>query len=285
MALVLAHNAIRNNVLWPRRFRRPIAVAAAAAVALLAVALVFWQQTRPDVFRTGFGERHAITLADGSQLTLDSRSEVAVRYTSGARSLTLLRGQARFDVAHDVERPFTVTVDGRKVVATGTAFDIDLLGSDLRVTLIKGHVVVVPQNAPTIPWSASAKKPATAGQGSPVADTARIELAPGEQLFVSGDSAPRVVRVDLDRVTAWERGEVEFNDEPMSAVVRRMNRYALRQVIVGDERAADLRISGIFHEGDVDGFVSTLASYLPVQVHDQPDGSVLVTYSASRSGD
>ena len=117
MALVLAHNAIRNNVLWPRRFRRPIAVAAAAAVALLAVALVFWQQTRPDVFRTGFGERHAITLADGSQLTLDSRSEVAVRYTSGARSLTLLRGQARFDVAHDVERPFTVTVDGRKVVA------------------------------------------------------------------------------------------------------------------------------------------------------------------------
>src|SRR6185437_15005809 len=87
-----------------------------------------------------------------SQLTLDARSEVSVRYTSDARALTLVRGQAQFDVAHDVARPFSVTAEGHEVLATGTAFDVDLLGPKLLVTLLKGRVVVLPQSAATVPW-------------------------------------------------------------------------------------------------------------------------------------
>jgi ferric-dicitrate binding protein FerR (iron transport regulator) len=57
-----------------------------------------------------------------------------------------------------------------------------------------------------------------------------------------------------------------------------MNRYATRRIVVGDEQAASLRISGVFHEGDVDGFVSTLAAYLPVRARERPDGEVVLTY-------
>jgi transmembrane sensor len=288
-ALVHAHDAMRSNLLWPRRFRRPAMLAAAAAGVLVAGAFLFlWQQYQPDVFRTGFGERRVVTLSDGSQITLDSRSEVRVRYTADSRSLTLVGGQAQFDVAHDVTRPFSVTAEGHKVVATGTAFDVDLLGPKLLVTLLKGHVVVLPQSAPTVPWVPAA---APTGAGSATlagAETlaasaagdamGRIYLDPGEQLVMSSGGTAQVSHVDIERVTAWERGEIVFDNEPLASVVQRMNRYGPRHIIVGDDRTGDLKISGVFHEGDVDGFVSTIAAYLSVIAHERPDGSVVLTY-------
>lgn len=289
-ALAHAHDAVRSNAASPRRFRHPAMLAAAAVVLLAAGAFLFWQQYRPDVLRTGFGERRVVTLSDGSQITLDSRSEVTVRYTADARSLTLVRGQARFDVAHDVTRPFSVIAEGQKVVATGTAFDVDLLGPQLLVTLLKGHVVVLRQSAATIPWVPDA---APAGPGSAtLAGTEsralssagdamdRIYLDPGEQLVMSSRGAPRISHVDIERVTAWERGEIVFDDEPLAGVIERMNRYGPRHIIVGDERAGSLRISGVFHEGDIDGFVSTIAAYLSVKAHERPDGDVVLTYRA-----
>ena len=287
-ALVHAHDAMRSNLLWPKRFRRPAMLATAAAAVLAVGAFLYWQQYRPDVYRTGFGERRIVTLADGSQITLDSRSEVTVRYTADARSLTLDRGQARFDVAHDVARPFSVTADGHKVVATGTAFDVDLLGPKLLVTLLKGHVVVLPRSAPTIPWvpdapSLGAGSATPAGADSLAASAAgdamgRIYLDPGEQLEMSSSEAPRINRVDIERVTAWERGEIVFDNEPLPNVIQRMNRYGPRHIIIGDDHAGSLRISGVFHEGDVDGFVSTIAAYLSVRARERPDGDVVLTY-------
>lgn len=291
-ALAHAHNAMRGNLYWPKRFRRPAMLAAAACV-LAAGAFLFWQQYQTNVFRTGSGERRVVTLSDGSQITLDARSEVIVRYTADARALTLASGQARFDVAHDVARPFSVTADGHKVIATGTAFDVDLLGPKLMVTLLKGHVVVLPQSAPTIPWvpdapAAGAGSATTAGAESLASSAAggamnRIYLDPGEQLVVSSSEAPRISRVDIGRVTAWERGEIEFDNEPLVSVVQRMNRYGPRHIIVGDDKAGSLRISGVFHEGDVDGFVSTIAAYLSVTAHERPDGDVVLTYHAPSS--
>jgi transmembrane sensor len=287
-ALAHAHDAIRRNVLLPRRFRRPALLAAAATVVLAAGAFLFWQRYQPEVFRTAFGERRIVTLADGSQITLDARSEVTVRYTADTRALTLVRGQAQFDVAHDIVRPFTVTAEGHKVVATGTAFDVDLLGRRLLVTLITGHVVVLPQSARTIPWVPDAPPEGVgsatlAGAASRALSSAgdamqRIYLDPGEQLVMAPSAAPTISHVDIERVTAWEKGEIVFDNEPLASVIQRMNRYGTRRIVVGDEQAASLRISGVFHEGDVDGFVSTIAAYLPVRARERPDGEVVLTY-------
>lgn len=293
-SLAHAHDAMRGNLVWPKRFRRPAMLAGAAACVLAAGAFLFWQQYRPDVYRTGFGERRVVTLADGSEITLDSRSEVRVRYTADARALTLLRGQARFDVAHDVTRPFSVTAAGHKVVATGTAFDVDLLGPKLMVTLLKGHVVVLPQSQPTVPWvpdAAPEGKDSATFQGaesralSSAGDAMqRIYLDPGEQLVVSSTDVPQISHVDLERVTAWERGEIVFDNEPLASVVQRMNRYGPRHITIGDDPTGSLRISGVFHEGDVDGFVTTIAAYLPVRAHERPDGEVVLTYRSTDSG-
>jgi transmembrane sensor len=271
-ALAYASNTIRSQAVSSRLRRFPAWVATAAVIFVAVGASTAWYLQRPDSYRTALGERRAVTLADGSQITLDSNSEVMVGYSANARALTLVRGQARFDVTHDVERPFTVTANGRRVVATGTAFDVDLLGSDFLVTLIEGHVVVLPQSKPV---GSAERTSATHARSS---DSPAIALDAGQQLVMSSHAAPRVTPVDIERVMAWEKGKIVFNDEPLASVVERMNRYISRRIDVADERVAALRISGMFHVGDVRGFVSTLTTYLPVKAEERQDGSLVMTY-------
>lgn len=228
--------------------------AAAAAIGFLAIAgILTWRLSTPDVYRTSAGERRLVTLTDGSQVQLDASTELRVRYSERARDLNLVSGQARFDVARDVERPFAVLAAGRKVVALGTAFNVDLLGSELLVTLIEGHVAVLP------------KEPAA--RTAPVrsqASTANIELSAGQQLRVSAGGAPSVAPVNVLRTTAWQSGQLIFDDEPLSSVIIRVNRYAERPLRLADASASSLRISGVFHAGDTEGFIATLTGYLPL---------------------
>jgi transmembrane sensor len=277
-ALAHAHNAGRAHWTGWRRFSLPACLGAAAALMVVAAALLLWQTHRFDVYRTRAGERRVVTLTDGSQIALDSRSEVRVRYGAHARELLLETGQARFDVAHDVERPFSVTAGGHKVVATGTAFNVDLLGSELLVTLIEGHVVVLPRKAAALPESSSVVSPpgdsSRTAPGTKDSAGSRIRLDAGEQLVISPSAAPSVTRVNVDRAIAWENGELVFENERLSSVVARVGRYGTRPIVIDDEQTSGMRISGVFHEGDVAGFVSTIVSYLPVRAREAADGSV-----------
>jgi len=241
----------------------------AASVAVLAVGaalLVFVVRGAPDArdYRTALGERRVVTLADGSKVSLDSASEVTVRYTPGARRLELLRGQGRFDVAHDVARPFSVRARDQTVVATGTAFNIDLMGPQVRVTLIQGRVSVLQGR----------RERALALPGRPPEPTKPpIRLVAGQELIVTPVAAPRVEAANVERATAWETGQLVFENEPLDAVAARVSRYAPHAVTV-EADAATLRISGVFNAGDVATFVDTVTRYLPVRATAEPDGRI-----------
>jgi transmembrane sensor len=259
-ALAHAHEAGRGRWVRSKRFAIAHSLGIAAAILVVAVGgLLVWTR-QPDVYSTRAGERRVVTLLDGSQIALDSRSEVRVHYSPHARELTLASGQARFDVAHDVERPFTVTADGHKVIATGTSFNMDLFGPSLLVTLIEGHVIV-------------ASTPGSAALARIDIDIPRIDLDAGEQVVFSPQAPPSVARVNLGQATAWENGEVVFENDSLSTVVARINRYARHGVVIADTQTSQLRISGVFHTGDIDGFVNTIVDYLPVRADKTGDGT------------
>jgi len=265
-ALAHAHEAGRGR--WVRSKRFAVAHRLAIAAGVLAVAiggLFLWSQ-QPDVYSTRAGERRVVTLADGSQVALDSKSEVKVRYSADARELTLTRGQARFDVAHDIARPFSVAARAHKVIATGTSFNVDLFGPTLLVTLIEGHVVVA-SSAPMFSQPTNIDS-----------QIDRIVLDAGEQVVFTPKAPPSVAHVNLGQAIAWENGEVVFENDPLPIVVDRINRYARHGVVIADTQTSQLRISGVFHTGDVDGFVSTIAAYLPVRADKNADGTTRLTH-------
>jgi transmembrane sensor len=264
-ALTHAREAGQGRWVRSRRFAIAHRLAIAAGILILAVGGLFVWMRQPDVYATGAGERRVVTLADGSQVALDSRSEVSVRYSAQARELTLTKGQARFDVAHDIERPFSVTADGHKVIATGTSFNVDLFGPSLLVTLIEGRVVV-------------SSAPQLVDPGQVDTSLARITLDVGEQVVFTPRAPPKVARVNLGQASAWENGEVMSDNDSLASVVERINRYAQHPVVIGDDQTAELRISGVFHTGDVEGFVNTIAAYLPVRAQQEADGTTRLTH-------
>ena len=240
-----------------RRFAAPIVAAGIAAFAAAGF-WVAWLVTTPQTYQTALGERRTVTLADGSHITLDSASKVEVRYTSDARKIVLARGEARFDVAHDVQRPFSVQARDRVVIATGTAFDVDVATPAVRVTLIEGHVVVLQHR--TVDRSRT-PPPAVAMQA-------------GQQYIAVPDSPPQLADVSLDHETAWESGRIVVDNEPLGEVVDRVDRYAAKPVTIGDAAVAQLRLSGVFVAGDTDTFLDSVTHYLPVEAVKEPDGSV-----------
>ncbi|MGA0605282.1 FecR family protein [Phenylobacterium sp. VNQ135] len=260
--------------------RRRRALALLVASLLVAVVGVgAWWSTAPQVYRTALGERRTVTLKDGSKLALDAGTEVRVRLAPRARRLALIRGQARFDVAHDTARPFTVRAAGAVVVATGTSFNVDLLGRAVTVTLIEGRVSVLRDDARgMLPLAVAPTRP-----GAPLL----ARLVPGQQLTVAAAPAPasvdpvsppiRLAVVDADKAVAWETGQLVFDDEPLAAVAARVGRYAPAKVVV-ESSAADLTLSGVFNAGDLSTFLDVVQRALPVTAAQDADGTIRLSH-------
>ncbi|MEJ0087964.1 MAG: FecR domain-containing protein [Pseudomonadota bacterium] len=214
--------------------------AAAAAVLLVAIGLVwnFMPSSGTFEYVSLLGEVKEFQLSDGSSVTLDGESALTGRFSGKSRSIELQRGRALFAVAHDPSRPFSVTAAGRRVVAVGTRFDVNLLDDGLTVTLLEGRVDVESLDATT----ALAKL--DAGQQY-VERRGKVEI---RTLSGAGESA-----------ISWRKGLVNFDDQPLSDAVAVMNRYSPEQITIRDPDVASLRVSGQFRAGDSQRFAETLA--------------------------
>jgi len=241
--------------------------ATAAASALSLVVLIclalFYRSNQPITYTAQFGERRTVALSDGSRILLDSNSQVDVGFTRNARLVTIERGRARFDVAHNINRPFRVSAGAGTVIAVGTAFEVEKLQAGILVTLIQGRVMVQQTDA-------------RSGNGMH-AKSATTFLSPGEQLTESEDGLPVVKRVDLDTATAWETGRLVFQNVSLGDAVEEVNRYTVHPIAV-DPSASKIRISGVFNAGDVNAFIKAVTAYLPVSASTNAGKSVVLSY-------
>jgi transmembrane sensor len=245
---------------WPR-VRAWQALAAGVVAALLL--FVLWQINGPrgELYETGVGDRRVLTLADGSIVNLDARSRLRVSLQKDVRSIDLEAGQASFEVTKDPTRPFRVRAGEHTVIALGTEFNVEIVRTTLRVTLLEGRVAVVEDS----------------GAGDSEAHGERppdIELTPGQQLIADGQHKPQVRSdVDLGQATAWQNGKLFFNDEPLADAAERMNRYAPVQIDV-DPAIDRIGISGVFKAGDTDSFMDAVTTYFPVQAERTQDNHI-----------
>jgi len=133
---------IRLPASKPRRVRW-LAVTAALAAALLAfVTFPVLQKYILADYVTGVAELREIVLPDGSVAYLDARGAIAVNFGGDAREITLLSGQAFFEVVRNGERPFKVGMDNVSVIVTGTAFGVNKTSHAVSVAVQSGTVEV-----------------------------------------------------------------------------------------------------------------------------------------------
>ena len=247
-----------------RRPRQPLlrprwVAAAAAAVVLLCAGVGLWAWANaPAIYRTGVAERQVAVLKDGSKISLDAATTVRVRYTRNRRDLELVQGRAKFEVAKDPLRPFSVVAANKVVVATGTQFSVELLQRDIHVILYEGHVAVLDRKG-----AEGSAHPLRLQASNAPADQG---LTPGRELIVAqGSDVASVAATDPSRALSWEGGQLVFVEEPLSSAVERVNRYSKDKLEIGDAATGQVRVTGVFTAGDVQAFVEGISAAFPVR--------------------
>ncbi len=74
----------------------------------------------------------------------------------------------------------------------------------------------------------------------------------------------------IEAVTAWRRGEVILDKTRLGDAVAEMNRYSSIELIIDDEKAANIPISGIFRSGDSASFARAVGEAYRLRVTSEP---------------
>lgn len=269
----VALEAVGARKPWYRR-TWPLGLAA-AAVAALAIGLTVLQTETSNVeppvampiFATAVGERSTTELEDGSVATLNTDTRIAISYTDDERLVTLVHGQALFDVAKDPDRPFVVVAGEQRITAIGTVFDVRFEGTEIEVTLVEGLVEVQPDEASAPALTSSARR------------VEPVRLVSGQSLRTSAtgtDQPPAVETVDADQATLWRQGQVFFDDVPLSEAAAEMNRYSTVQIVVEDASLDMHRVNGMFRTGRQTTFVDAIEAYFPVSAEQTGDNRIVL---------
>lgn len=147
-----------------------------------------------------------------------------MRLTKRLREVTLLSGEALFDVAKDPARPFRVRNDQVIAEALGTSFVVRDMPTQTVVTVIEGRVAIT---RPT--------------QNEPIAADA------GERASVRGEVITKLPVANTEAVTAWRSGRLVYDSQSLAEVVDEFNRYNILQMHVDDVQLSNERISGVFN--------------------------------------
>lgn len=253
--------------------RRRAAVLGALGLALLlgTAAPRLWQELEAD-YASGVGEIRTVPLADGSTVTLDTDSAIAVALGADTREIRLLRGRALFEVAHksrggDAPAPFTVTTPQARARALGTRFEVARDDDTTRVAVFESKVAVR----------------CTACADT---ETERV-LGPGDALTVGpGDAALPPATPEqpaADRTApAWARGMLVFDAMPLARAAAQLGRYT-RQPILVLGAAREARVSGVVDPARPDQALALLAHGAGLRL-DRLPGMFVVRAGEKKSG-
>lgn len=170
-------------------------------------------------------------LPDGSDVWLtagSSLSYIPARYGVSNRVLRL-DGEAFFDVRSDSSHPFIVFHGAISTRVLGTAFNIEAYGNedDIRISLVRGKVAI---------------------------DTAMLQplrhLEAGEQLVYRKQGGKITVKPLLYKdESMWTRGWIVFDDVPLTAALKRLERQYNLQIIIPQDIATGKKVTAIFKGG------------------------------------
>jgi transmembrane sensor len=199
-----------------------------------------------------------LVLTDGTQVSLDANSRLLVQYDEHVRQVTLTKGEALFDVTKHQARPFVVVIGNRKVIALGTSFEVrrdDPAASAFAVTLMEGRIAVEP-----LAWPNTLPSQQVLGL---------TLLTPGQRLQFAANGADRVDSPSIDRVTAWQHGQIIFEDASLREAAEEFNRVGPARLRIAEGVSRDIRVGGVFRIADPMSFARAMANAYPLRIVDR----------------
>lgn len=208
----------------PRWLVGGICAAVVAALTIVAVpaALVRLQSDH----LTSTAELRTVDLEDGSTVTLSAASAIAVSFSGGERLVTLLEGEAFFQVRRDPRRPFQVLAGSVRTTVLGTSFDVRRAGDDVTIDVQEGVVEVVKTGRP--------------------GERRGERLEAGDSISVDGKGASRRTSLPPQLIGAWRQGRLLTQEVPLRDAVEQLRRHFDGMIILIDTKLGDRHITGAY---------------------------------------
>lgn len=201
----------------------------------------------PRVYAAVPGQRAEFRLSEGTRVVLapGSRLTVPVDYDSLARVVTL-EGQAYFDVAHDVTKPFVVRAGDALVHDLGTRFDIRAFRNEaaVRVVVTQGKVQLGRAPAAGRAMAAESGPRLVAGDVGRLRSTGAVSITRG---------------VDTARFVAWTKGHLVFNRTPIREALAELSRWYDVDVRLADTSLDDRTLTATLRDQPLAEVLSLVA--------------------------
>lgn len=240
--------------------RRRVAMGLAAGLAAIIAAPIVWHVATPDaatveqVYASTVGQQRQVALPDGSDMTLDADSRVAIAFSGSGRDLRLESGAARFEVRHDAARPFAVTTPEGQMVALGTNFSVDRGAGHSELRVYRGRVRL------TVPGQAAV-------------------VVTGGHWAEAGAGRIVVHDFDIARYQGWQDRWLSGDRIRLGDAVARLGRYSTRPIRLSDPALAQETFNGRFRLDTPVESLTLIGALFDLSVRD--DGQ---TIHVSRTG-
>ncbi|MGS2722385.1 FecR family protein [Porticoccus sp. GXU_MW_L64] len=202
------------------------------------------------------GEIRQITLADNTQVLLGADSAIEVTYRDNRRTVSLLRGEAFFDVASNPNRPFVVDTEQLQVTVVGTRFEVSKRTSSVSVAVEEGIVDVADLSA---------------GADIPSRLTAHQKVVKHPYTTLSD-----IVTVAPDEVASWRNGRLIYRDVPLRDIIADANRYFDGTIMLTADSLFDQRITLTVNIEDIASLPTSLGKMLPIKSTAVDDHTVIL---------
>ncbi|PKP06767.1 MAG: hypothetical protein CVU10_04200 [Bacteroidetes bacterium HGW-Bacteroidetes-5] len=195
--------------------------------------------SKTDVINTFYTERGVkgkIVLADSTIVWLNSDSRIIYpeHFADDSREIKF-EGEGFFEVKKSSERPMIVTTSkGMSVKVLGTKFHIRSYNNDEteQATLFSGKI----QLAKVVK-----------GEGGNM-EQRIIEMIPNEVVIFDKSGVQSINHnADTTKKVAWKKGELLFEETPMSEVLKMLERWHGAKIIVTDNSVLRYRFTGSFN--------------------------------------
>ncbi|MDR0699000.1 MAG: DUF4974 domain-containing protein [Tannerella sp.] len=214
-------------------------VALHAAIALLAIsvtsAFFIFTKDNPEMLAPryigGNGlEADVILLPDESRVSLGSKTTFYFNPDYGGTERNVyLEGEAYFEVKQQKEKPFIVNINGMKIEALGTAFNVMAYPGDslFMTTLLEGSVRLTTTH-----------------------NAREVVLKPNQQLvFNRNNREMQVHNVDANAYIAWVTGYYYFYEQNLKSILHRLSYIYGVTFEVKSEKLNNTVFTGTFYRG------------------------------------
>ena len=222
-----------------------IAVLLIVSLITLSVFTLYPVTSDKTQYQTAIGETRQVTLADGTQLWLNTNSQVETLFSDNLRLITLLQGEVFISSGADTayqHRPLVVDTEDGRLTALGTRFNVQYDNQKTTLSVFEGAVKTEPRHQTTSTITPAGKQ-TLFNQQTILKDTLPVE--PIKE--------------------AWNKGILLANDMPLCEFIAEINRYQEPVIICPDELNT-FRLMGSYPINNIPRVLTAVEKSLPVHI-------------------